>query len=440
MLLDTKTLGQDLKRIYSLGYFEIVSYAIVEDGQRRILKITPTPKSWGPTYLKLGLFLGTDFQLTTDFGVTALVDATEMNGLGGEWKTTVTVGDPIDLKTRFFQPLTYRSHLFLSPYGGWNQSSTQVYDENEIALGTYQVSRAVVGMDRRLRLRDLGRAARRLRARVGPGAAARSATPTFPDVDWDEGGLTARMEVDQLDNVNLPHSGYFSDITFLANRESLGGSTSYDRFAASALGVQTIGRWTGLIEVEGGSSLGTQIPFYDEFQLGGLFRLSGRPIGQLRGNTYALGTAAALLPALRHRGPRPQEPLDRRFGRGRQHVDLPGSGHVLEPEAGGQHFRRGRHPDRAALRGVREVGKQEQLGVSLPEPDVLNRRWREARDLRPVLAGGQASQSVTLGLCCRSTGSLAVLGMAGLELAARVRADSIRRGRPPCTPPPWWDS
>ncbi len=286
-VLDTKTLGQDLKRIYSLGYFEIVSYTIVEDGQRRILKITPTPKSWGPTYLKLGLFLGTDFQLTTGFGVTALVDATELNGLGGEWKTTVTVGEPIELKTRFFQPLTYRSHLFLSPYAGWEQRNSQVYDENEVALGTYQVSRSALGMDigydfgtwGELRVGYL-RAFGQGRRKVGD--------PAFPDVDWDEGGLAARMEVDQLDNVNLPHSGYFSDITFLANREGLGATTSYDRFTAAALGVQTIGRWTGLIEVEGGSSLGTQIPFYDEFQLGGLFRLSGRPIAQLRGNTYAL--------------------------------------------------------------------------------------------------------------------------------------------------------
>ena len=287
-LLDTKTLGQDLKRIYSLGYFEIVSYAIVEDGQRRILKITPTPKSWGPTYLKLGLNLGTDFQLQTDFGVTALVDATELNGLGGEWKTTVTVGDPIDLRTRFFQPLTYRSNLFLSPYAGWTQTLTQVYDENEVALGTYQVSRAAVGMDVGYDFGTWGE------LRVGYGRAwgqghRKVGDPTFPNLDWDEGGLTARMEVDQLDNVNLPHSGYFSDVAFLANRESLGGSTSYDRLRARALGVQTIGRWTGLIKAEGGSGLGTQIPFYDDFQLGGLFRLSGRPIAQLRGNTYALG-------------------------------------------------------------------------------------------------------------------------------------------------------
>ncbi len=221
-VLDTQTLGQDLKRLYSLGYFEIVSYSIIEDGPRRILKITATPKSWGPTYLKLGLFLGTDFQLTTQFGVTALVDATELNGLGGEWKTTVTVGSPLELKTRFFQPLTYRSHLFVSPYAGWKQELAQVYDQNEIALGTYEVSRAAVGMDLgydfgtwgELRV-GYGRAWGKGRRKVGD--------PSFPDVDWDEGGLTARMEVDQVDNVNLPHSGYFSDIAFLANRESLGG-------------------------------------------------------------------------------------------------------------------------------------------------------------------------------------------------------------------------
>ncbi len=288
-VLDTATLAQDLKRIYSLGYFEIVSYSIVEDGQRRILKITATPKSWGPTYLKLGLFLGTDFQLTTQFGVTALVDATELNGLGGEWKTTLTVGSPLDLRTRFFQPLGYRGHLFLSPFAGWIQRIAQVYDQNEVALGSYQVSRAAVGMDLGYDFGTWGE------LRVGYGRAwgwgrRKVGDPSFPDIDWDEGGLTARMEVDQLDNVNLPHSGYFSDIAFLANRESLGATTSYDRLRARAVGVQTIGRWTGLIHVEGGSGLGTAIPFYDQFQLGGFLRLSGRPIGQLYGNTYALGT------------------------------------------------------------------------------------------------------------------------------------------------------
>ena len=115
--------------------------------------------------------------------------------------------------------------------------------------------------------------------------------PIFPDFSWDEGGVRAELEVDQLDNVNLPHSGYFADVDFrrwprrawgtrqLRSSRGRGDRRPDDR----ALDRPHQG--------QGGSGLGTEIPFYDEFQLGGLFRLSGRPIGQLYGNTYALGAA-----------------------------------------------------------------------------------------------------------------------------------------------------
>jgi NTE family protein len=287
-VLDTRTLGADLKRIYSMGIFEIVSYEILEDGQKHILRITATPKSWGPTYLKLGLFLGTDFQFTTQFGVVALVDATELNSLGGEWKTTATIGNPLEIKTRFFQPVDYKGHLFLSPYAGWRQESAQVFVDDD-ALGTYRVSRAVIGGDigydfgtwGELRV-GYARGWGRGRRKVG--------NPVFPDLDWDEGGVTARMEVDQLDNVNLPHNGYFGKIDYVASRQSLGSTESFDRFEAGFLGVKTWGRWTVLLRVQGGDSFGTDIPFYDEFSLGGLFLLSGRPLRQLTGDTYALGS------------------------------------------------------------------------------------------------------------------------------------------------------
>jgi NTE family protein len=288
--LNTKVLGQDLKRIYSMGAgaFEIVSYEIEEKDGKHILRIKATPKSWGPDYLKVGLFLGTDFQDTTQFGVTALYEATEMNSLGGEWKTTLTIGQPLDLKTRFYQPLTYRGHLFLSPYGGWEQDHFQVFAEEQ-ALGTYQVSRAAVGTDLGYDFGTWGelrvgyeRAWGQGRRKVG--------NPEFPDVDWDEGGVTASMEVDQLDNVNLPHEGGYAKATYYGNRTSLGATSSYDQFFGTGVAVQTIGRWTGLAHAEGGTGLGSQIPFYDEYRLGGLFHLSGRPIGQLVGNTYALAT------------------------------------------------------------------------------------------------------------------------------------------------------
>jgi len=285
--LNTRVLGQDLKRIYSIGAFEIVSYTIENVDGRHVLRITATPKSWGPNYLKVGLFLGTDFQDTTQFDVTALVDATEMNSLGGEWKTTVSIGQPLEFKTRFFQPLTYRTHLFLSPYAGWRQETGQVFFD-QVAVGTYQVSRTVLGFDAGYDFGTWGE------LRVGYAHAwgvgtRKIGNPQFPDLDWDEGGLTTRFRVDQLDNVNLPHSGFFFDVDYVGNRTSLGATSSYDQFFGVGTGVQTIGRWTGLAKFEGGTGLGSQIPFYDQFRLGGLFHLSGRPIGQLYGNTYALG-------------------------------------------------------------------------------------------------------------------------------------------------------
>jgi NTE family protein len=284
--LDTVVLGQDLKRIYALGVFEIVSYAIVREGDRHILRITATPKPWGPTYLRLGLALGTDFAETTTFGVVGLLDATELNRLGGDWKTTFTVGSPLEIRTRFYQPLEYSGRLFASPYAAWRQQPVEVFDGDD-AVGTYRVEGGVLGFDlgydfgtwgelRVGALRGFGKG----RRRVG--------NPTFPNIDWDNGALTATLVVDQLDNVNLPRSGYFGDVQLRLERTGLGSSFSYDKLQAGALGVRTIGRWSGVATIEGGDNLGTTIAFYDEFQLGGLFRLSGRPQGQLTGQTYAL--------------------------------------------------------------------------------------------------------------------------------------------------------
>ena len=225
--------------------------------------------------------------------MTALVDATELNGLGGEWKTTLTIGQPLDLKTRFYQPLTYRTHLFVSPYAGWRQEARDVFIDQE-ALGTYQVSRAAVGMDLGYDFGTWGELRIGYTRAFGQGRRKVGNDNRLPeDVNWDEGGLAARMTVDQLDNVNLPHSGYGGRAVYLGNRTGLGATSSYDQFFGVALGVQTIGRWTGFVKVEGGTGLGSQVPFYDQYRLGGLFRLSGRPVGQLTGNTYAL--AAMLL-------------------------------------------------------------------------------------------------------------------------------------------------
>jgi NTE family protein len=285
-VLDTKVLGQDLKRIYAIGSFEIVSYEIVRADGHNILRITATPKSWGPTYLKIGLFLGTDFQLATNFGVVGLIEATEMNRLGGMWKTTITIGSPLEIKSRFYQPLTYAGRAFVSPHGEFRQELVRVYDEDGEALGTYQATRGGGGFDlgfdfgtwgefRLGYFRNYGKAHRK----VGD--------PQFPNATWDEGGIQSSFVIDQLDNVNLPHAGYLAGVVYDGYRKSLGSTDDYDDLQVRLVGVKTIGRWTGLVKAEGGTSLQTNSPFYGKQSLGGLFRLSGRPQDQLVGDNLA---------------------------------------------------------------------------------------------------------------------------------------------------------
>jgi NTE family protein len=288
-VLDTVTLGHDLKRVYGLGYFEIVSYSIVPEGNRNVLHITATPKSWGPTFMRLGLALGTDFQLATSFGVVALIDATQLNSLGARWKTTLTLGSPLDFKTRFFQPLTYQQNLFISPYFEWRQDVSRIYLNGEDALATYQISEGAGGVDLGYDFGSWGE----LRVGYARGFAdahKKVGSPVYPDQNVDVGGINASMQVDQLDNVNLPRSGYLAILDYRGNRTSLGATESYDKLQGAAIGVQTIGRWTGLAKIEAGSGLATNVPFYADFQLGGLFRLSGRPIGQLTGDKYGLAS------------------------------------------------------------------------------------------------------------------------------------------------------
>jgi len=288
--LDTAILDQDIKRIYALGLFESVGYSVEQrdEDHTRTLRIATRPKAWGPTYVHLGLDLATDMQGLSAFGAVASFQATELNRLGADWKTTVRLGSPLELRTRFYEPLGYGGGFFVSPRLAWVQSRRDVF-QSSVAVGTYRVQSGLAGMDLGMNLGAVGRIS--LGYERGYGGGRRSVgDPAFPNVDFQTGAVVADLAIDQLDDASLPRAGHLLEIHYIGERVGLGATSSYDRIEARAGVVTTRGRWsTGLVLAGGGGAAG-DIPFYDEFQLGGLFRLSGRPRGQLTGDHYLLGT------------------------------------------------------------------------------------------------------------------------------------------------------
>jgi NTE family protein len=282
------TLDADMERLYGTGLFENVQFDLQGTGPERELRIEPTAKSWGPTYVRAGLNFSSDLQGSSAFGILALIDATEMNRFGAQWKTRVELGTNLTLDSRFYQPLGYTSDAFVSPRLLVSQTPTDIFEStNTQRIAEYRVRRTGVGLDVGY---DFGTIAEvRGGAQWGTlKSVLRTGLPQFPEVDANSGAFVAQVLVDQLDNAALPKDGYSATVDWRGERESLGSEASYDRLEASALGSVTFGRLTTVGRVKWGDPLGTTIPFYDQFQTGGLFNLSGYSHNQLFGSSYGL--------------------------------------------------------------------------------------------------------------------------------------------------------
>jgi NTE family protein len=216
------------------------------------------------------------------------VDAAEMNRFGAQWKTALEFGTDASINSTFYQPLGYGSDAFFAPRLKISQETVDLFtpDTND-RIAEYRVRRVAGGLDL---VYDFGTFAE-VRGGVEWGnvkADRRTGDPEFPDLNERTGAFVGQVRVDQLDNVTIPKNGYFARVDFRAERPGLGAPTSFDRFEASVLGAKTFDRFTVVGRGKWGDPLGTDLRYYEFFQLGGLFQLSGYAPNQLFGRSYGL--------------------------------------------------------------------------------------------------------------------------------------------------------
>jgi NTE family protein len=91
------------------------------------------------------------------------------------------------------------------------------------------------------------------------------------------------VHFDTRDRPSIPTRGSSLQVHAKFSRTALGASDPYDRVEASAAQFFGRSRHTGFITGFVGSALGSDLPVYDEFLVGGLFSLGGYADKQLRG-------------------------------------------------------------------------------------------------------------------------------------------------------------
>jgi NTE family protein len=286
-----KGLATDLTRIYAMGDFEVVEFQIAEEDGRLGIIVDAKEKPWGPDYFHLGINLNSDMQASSGYGLLAEWRFTNLNRLGAEWRNVLEIGSTRGLSSDWYQPLDLADRFFVQPGVVVADSRRDVYDESEM-VGVYSTFAWYAGLNAGM---NFGTSSRlRLELKVGELDAEperqddETALPEYQNVD--RGSLAAVYEVDTYDNHNFPKRGRRLNATWYSSLAALGADDEYDKFSLSFATARTFrDRHTLLLALSGGVTPDENAPYYDEFTLGGLFRMSGLADHQLVGQNAAFG-------------------------------------------------------------------------------------------------------------------------------------------------------
>jgi NTE family protein len=264
---DPLQLERDLARVYGDGDVENVDYHLVTQNGRTILRIVVTEKSWGPDYVRSGVFLeATDKE--TQFALRGAYHRKWLNALGGEWLSGFQVGERASLFTEFYQPLDARQTWFAEPAIGISRDRIRVYqDDNRIAEYLIREQRAFFNLGANIGVLGalrLGYLYRHLDTAVETGS------PLLPTGETTLKGWQALLEFDQFNRPFFPTTGWYARLAYYDAQDGAYSRLSGDLRAARSWDPYVVNvRFTYLSSPKG------RLPLGDAGSLGGFLALSG---------------------------------------------------------------------------------------------------------------------------------------------------------------------
>ena len=228
---DAQELQRRANRQYGLNRYEAVDYQLVGEGEQRGLEIDLRAKSWGPSFLRLGLGIESDYDEGSRANAAGEILMTGLNRLDGEWLTELQLGDDPRFFTEWFQPLSLTNDVFLAPS---LRHEIQSYDlvQDDSTIARYRVRESVAAIAIGAEISDWGEV--RLGLRRGDGAArVRIGDPALVDEEFDIGGAVFEIGYDSLDSAYFPARGQSAQHP-LAGRPGFAGR---DRGCRSPRGV-----------------------------------------------------------------------------------------------------------------------------------------------------------------------------------------------------------
>ncbi len=278
---------EQLMRLYATGDFSQLDYELYDSGTGQDLVVLPVQKNWGPNYLNFGLSLGTDFDSSYPWNLTAMYRRTWVNSLGAEWKNILQMGNSSMFYSEFYQPLEAGGNGFVTPYFRYYRIPLALWQDGD-EVAKYKYAKTSFGA-------DIGVGSEIGEFRLGPAfneySANRNIGPTvLPNSRTNDYGLRFNFFYDQLDNYFFPTMGNYLD---LYGYYSVGGSEdikNYGLYGLNYRGAVASGKGAFQFALKGQNSTGDNGVLADVSWLGGFLNLSSYRYQELLGDQFAYGS------------------------------------------------------------------------------------------------------------------------------------------------------
>lgn len=279
--IDSELLASNADQLYGLQLYKQVDYRLVEENGELGVEYRATAKGWGPNFLQFGVSLEDDFEGATRFNLSTRMTRSGLNRLGAEWRTDLQLGTDPTLISEFYQPLSFDSRWFFAPRFELRQSNLNAFALDE-TIARYRLSESELSVDVGRELGTIGEIRLGVYRGIGD-ASLKVGDPVLPDIDYQTGGVLARLRIDSQDNARFPRKGMLADIQWNLSRTGFGADNRFDIISADLS--QTWSRGKSSVELGMGyaTTLRSDNTVQDFFPLGGFLRLSGLERGEISG-------------------------------------------------------------------------------------------------------------------------------------------------------------
>ena len=283
--IDEPQLEKDIQRIYADGWYENVDYSLLSTRDKNILQVIPVEKPWGPDYLRFGVSLDSNFKNTSHYSLRAAYDKTWLNELGGQFLLTGEIGKTHSLTANLYQPLDLQQTYFIESTLRAARSNLEVFDMNE-KLIQYDTSNKYIELGAGINIGTKGQIQGGWRKQwIDASTHSISSSNAYPDqANLSNTGVYGRIDIDQMDRLYFPTSGYASKIDYF--KPSTG---DYTKLVADLRLAYSIQDWVINTKAMYYGSIKGELPIYNSSSLGGFLNVTAADPRKINGDDIYYG-------------------------------------------------------------------------------------------------------------------------------------------------------